>query len=123
MGKRTEVKRVQVSSLPVSGVTLIEHFERSFGRSPTTVSHAGGRVNLIGEHTDYHEGFVFPAAIDLRTTAVGALREDGVIRVRSVGIEDEAEASLSALRPPVVADWKAYVLGPFWALREQGYAV
>lgn len=102
---------------------LIETFERSFGREPTMVSHAGGRVNLIGEHTDYHDGFVFPAAIDLRTMAAGAPRDDGVIRIRSIKAEDEAEAEFSSLRPPVKVDWKAYVLGPFWALREQGYPV
>jgi galactokinase len=86
---------------------------------PTFFADAGGRVNLIGEHTDYHEGFVFPAAIDLRTTAVGAPRTDGKIKVFSAS-EGETSGTVDDLKPPGKLDWLAYVLGPFWALRESG---
>ena len=106
---------------PLEGV--IRRFEESFARRPTHAAHAGGRVNLIGEHTDYHDGFVFPAAIDLRTAVAGAPREDGVIRIRSTRASDEAQARVGALRIPVVVDWRAYATGPFWALGEKGYPV
>ena len=100
-------------------VALSDSFESAYGRRPQAGSDAGGRVNLIGEHTDYHEGYVFPAAIDLRTLAVGAKRNDGMVRVRSMRTAGEASATLATLAPPL-AGWQAYVLGPLWALREEG---
>jgi len=51
-------------------VELKSKFEEAFGRKAEWIADAGGRVNLIGEHTDYHEGYVLPAAIDLRTRAL-----------------------------------------------------
>jgi len=98
-------------------------FEAAYRRAPETVADAGGRVNLIGEHTDYHEGFVFPAAIDLRTRVAGAARPDGVLRVRSVNRGEETTVAIADLAPPSRVDWQAYVLGPFWALREAGHPI
>ncbi len=97
---------------------LGEVFRRRTGRKPTCLAHAGGRVNLIGEHTDYHEGFVFPAALDLRTVALGAPREDGVIRVWSENICEEYSIAIKDLRPGCVTGHARYLLGPFWAARE-----
>ena len=54
-------------------------FEAVFGYSPDGIWSAPGRVNLIGEHTDYNEGFVLPFAIDRRTFAALALRDDGLV--------------------------------------------
>lgn len=98
-------------------------FEQTFGRPPVLQASAGGRVNLIGEHTDYHEGFVFPAAIDLRTTVAAAPRDDGVVRVWSDNVKGLAEARLADLVPPPAPDWSSYVLGPFWALACAGHPV
>ena len=99
-----------------------EAFEKAFGRRPAAVAHAGGRVNLIGEHTDYHDGFVFPAAIDLRTFAAGAPRADGVVRVWSENEQAEVACPVAELALPAgKADWRSYVLGPIWALREEGW--
>lgn len=98
-------------------------FRERFGRDATAVASAGGRVNLIGEHTDYHEGFVFPAAIDLRATAAGAARDDGRVHIWSDNLGEAVEAVIDDLSPPEALSWRSYVLGPVWALREAGHAV
>lgn len=98
-------------------------FLRVFDRAPMAAANAGGRVNLIGEHTDYHEGFVLPAAIDLRTQVAAAARSDGVLRIRSEQVGKEVVVDLAALEPSPTVDWTSYVLGPFWVLRQEGFRV
>ncbi|MBP7126009.1 galactokinase [Myxococcota bacterium] len=99
-------------------------FREAFGADPAFVADAGGRVNLIGEHTDYHEGFVFPAAIDLRTLAAGSPRTDGRIRIRSGNVEELRESLVETLAPPGgFPPWWAYAEGPLWALREEGLPI
>jgi galactokinase len=95
-------------------------FEQVWGASPEAFSHAGGRVNLIGEHTDYHQGLVLPAAIDLRTWALGRRRADLRLRICSLDVHDTVEASIDALAPTDEAGWQSYVLGPLWAWRQRG---
>lgn len=96
------------------------------GREPDGVWSAPGRVNLIGEHTDYNEGFVLPFAIPHRTFAAAALRDDDRVRVASTFADEPVEvdlAQLDALFPtpvgsaPSVPEWSAYALGVAWALR------
>jgi galactokinase len=98
-------------------------FRRLVGREPDGVWSAPGRVNLIGEHTDYNDGFVLPVAIDLECRAAVARREDGLIRCWSVQLGQGASASVADLTGQRVADWSAYVLGVAWALREAGVPV
>jgi galactokinase len=102
---------------------MIEAFRRALGRDPIVLADAGGRVNLIGEHTDYHEGFVLPAAISLRTQVAASPREDGVLRILSEQAGAEVLYSVRELQPPTTVGWQAYVLGPFWVLREEGFDV
>lgn len=98
-------------------------FLQAFDRAPTAFANAGGRVNLIGEHTDYHEGFVLPAAINLRTHVAAAPRNDGVLRIRSEQVGKEIVVDSSSLEPSATVDWTSYVLGPFWVLRQEGFDV
>ncbi|MFS0853885.1 galactokinase [Microbacterium sp. 179-I 3D4 NHS] len=102
-------------------------FRSVTGREPEGVWSAPGRVNLIGEHTDYNDGFVLPFAIPQRTVAVAGLRAEDRIRVVSTfadGAVEVALADLDALFPADagsaarVPDWAAYPLGVAWALRE-----
>lgn len=95
------------------------------GRSPDGIWSAPGRVNLIGEHTDYNEGFVLPFAIPHRTYAAAAWRDDRRIRVTSTFADEPVEVSLDDLTQlfptgpdTSVPEWSAYVLGVAWALSE-----
>lgn len=93
-------------------------FGEQFGRSPELISEAPGRVNLIGEHTDYNGGFVLPAAID-RTVAVAlARRDDGILRAFSADYSqcDEFPAERVRRFMGTRGGWRDYVRGVVWAL-------
>ena len=104
-----------------------ELFGRMTGYAPTRVWSAPGRVNLIGEHTDYSEGFVLPFAIEHRTYAAVGHRGDGIIRVASTFDDSPVEVALvelsalfggapgEAVRSGSVPEWAAYPLGVAWA--------
>ncbi|GAA1701705.1 galactokinase [Microcella alkalica] len=95
-------------------------FTELFGREPEGLWSAPGRVNLIGEHTDYNEGFVLPFAIDRRTVVAVGLRDDRVVRVASTIADEVVEIDLADLSPAVLNGWPAYPLGVVWALGEFG---
>ncbi|GAA3342216.1 galactokinase [Curtobacterium pusillum] len=97
-------------------------FQQVYGYEPAVRYSAPGRVNLIGEHTDYNDGYVLPFAIDRRTTASIAPRTDRVIRVASAFDEAGGPVSLSLdeLTPDAMDGWSSYVFGIAWSLREQG---
>lgn len=80
---------------------------------------APGRVNLIGEHTDYNDGFVLPLAIDRTTTITVGRRSDRLLRVASTFEEGVHEASLDSLDPAGMEGWSAYVFGIAWALAKK----
>jgi len=101
-------------------------FEDLTGHAPAGVWSAPGRVNLIGEHTDYNDGFVLPFAIPQRTYAAAGIRDDGRIRVASTFADGTVEVALDELNTlfptpdaaePAVAEWAAYPLGVAWALQ------
>ena len=89
---------------------------------PTVLAVAPGRVNVIGEHTDYNDGFVLPMAIDRYTAVAAAPRADGVLRlVSEIDPADVAEFRLDRLDPAAAAGgWTDYPAGVAWALREAG---
>ncbi|MBH0131621.1 galactokinase [Salinibacterium sp. NK8237] len=103
---------------------LGQRFKELTGHDPEGVWSAPGRVNLIGEHTDYNEGFVLPFAIDRRTRAAVGLRADGVIRVTSTFDDTAVQLPLSGLDAARsagdIVGWSAYPLGVAWALGQHG---
>jgi galactokinase len=95
-------------------------FERLYGYTAEGVWSAPGRVNLIGEHTDYNEGFVLPFAINKRTVLALGIRDDAVIRVASSFADEVAEIAIADLDPEALGGWSAYPLGVAWALGQFG---
>lgn len=95
--------------------------EELYGTTPEGVWAAPGRVNLIGEHTDYNDGFVMPLALPHVTTVSASRRADGVVRVHSRDIPGPTvEFALDELAPGAVEGWAAYPAGVAWALRGAG---
>jgi galactokinase len=82
---------------------------------------APGRVNLIGEHTDYNDGFVLPFGIQQRTAVAVGLRDDRIIRVISRQSEKPVDVVLDDLTSDALEGWSAYPLGVAWALGEAGH--
>jgi galactokinase len=97
-------------------------FSDRFGRSPEGVWAAPARVNLIGEHTDYNDGFVLPLAIDRRVTVAAARRSDDLLRLVSLQKGDQ-DLRLAEVGPGAVSGWAAYAAGPVWALAQEGVEV
>ncbi len=96
--------------------TVFRLFGERFGGAPDGVWSAPGRVNLIGEHTDYNEGFVLPFAIDKRTHVAARPRPDRILRIASTIRDEAVDVSLDELRPGLTDDWTGYVWGMAWAL-------
>ena len=100
---------------------LRRKFSDSYGGTPR-VFRAPGRVNLIGEHVDYNEGWVLPFAIDRSCCAAVRLRNDGTLRIHSEQMQDRLECRLDDPRPSQ-HHWSNYVRGVAWALHEAGQNV
>ena len=101
-------------------------FHERFGHDHTRcrVARAPGRVNLIGEHTDYNDGFVLPVAIDRYATVVFAPRVDSMFRGYSIDFEQERAASFEELSPcKGTPSWFDYAAGVAWVLRAEGVPV
>ena len=108
---------------PADGVARAKAlFAATYGTEPTGVWAAPGRVNLIGEHTDYNAGLCLPIALPHRTYIALAPREDTIVRVVSDIAPDRiAQADLDGLQARGVDGWSAYPTGVAWALREAGF--
>ncbi|MER5884652.1 galactokinase [Streptomyces sp. NPDC001941] len=106
---------------------VADDFTRLYGRAPDGVWAAPGRVNLIGEYTDFNDGFVLPLALPHTAVAAFARRDDGVLRLHSADVPGplvELRADdLTPLSPYGHGGWAAYVAGVFWALRGAGHPV
>ncbi len=101
-----------------------ERFAERFGTDPAPkVAVAPGRVNLIGEHTDYNDGFVLPMAIGRTIVVVFRPRPDRTLRGHSVAYDETKEMDLDSLTAPGGSDWLSYVAGVAWAFAGAGFAV
>ncbi len=101
---------------------LLDVFRHRFGTPAHLVAVAPGRVNLIGEHTDYNEGHVLPLAID-RTVAVAAAPQADDVHAFSLDYGEDDSFSLAQIRPLPEGGWRNYVRGVAWALREAGHGL
>jgi galactokinase len=97
--------------------SIARSFEELYGRKPEVLAEAPGRVNLIGEHIDYSEGFVLPFAIADRAYAAIASRQDGLVRIASHQRKEKIfTIDISDVKPGSKGDWEKYVLGVLWTL-------
>jgi galactokinase len=94
---------------------------RSLFHTDATLYRAPGRVNLIGEHTDYNDGFVMPAAIGFSCWAAMAPRDDHKLVIHSENFDDRVEADLNDLHPLPDSEWANYPLGVAWSLERDGH--
>ncbi|MFJ6580610.1 galactokinase [Streptomyces sp. NPDC004288] len=99
-------------------------FEALYGAAPEGVWAAPGRVNLIGEYTDFNDGFVLPLALPHTAVAAVSRRDDGVLRLHSADVDGGVvQLAVDALEPLSGGGWAAYPAGVVWALREAGHPV
>ena len=96
-------------------------FERVHDHQPALCVAAPGRVNLIGEHTDYNDGFVLPAAIDRHVAIAAGPRADRKVRLYAVDFDDGVSFSLDAFSRDDRHRWSNYQRGVVWALQEAGH--
>src|SRR6266508_6733600 len=119
------VARSRLEVLAIRGSTstldsLVEAFRARAGRAPEGIWFAPGRVNLIGEHTDYSDGFVLPVAIDRGGRVAAARRGGRRLRCWSLQQAGQLDVDLAELGPCKVEGWSAYPAGVAWALGQAG---
>ena len=99
-------------------------FREAYARAAEGTWHAPGRVNLIGEHTDYNDGLVLPFALAQGVGVAAAGRDDGVLELRSLqAARETVTVRLDGLEPGAIEGWAAYAAGVAWALQEAGHRV
>ncbi len=101
-----------------------QQFVERFGTERAALARAvtaPGRVNLIGEHTDYNDGFVFPIAINFALRLMGAPRDDTTVRAYSSDLDDEVVFGLEEIAPDPVHTWSNYLRGVLRGLTDAGY--
>lgn len=98
-------------------------FREAFGSPPDRLAAAPGRVNLIGEHTDYNDGFVLPMAIDRHIAIAFSPRSDGRVSVRAPQVDGEVSFHVEEAVKGSHSGWAAYVAGTLWSLREAGLPI
>lgn len=98
-------------------------FATHFGQAPSMVVRAPGRVNLIGEHTDYNDGFVLPAAIDRATYIAAAPRSDRRVRVFAADLNESEEFAIDHIEPSGIRPWSNYIRGMVRSLLAAGHVI
>src|SRR5437867_11149536 len=99
--------------------SLADEFQRSYHTRPS-IFRAPGRVNLIGEHTDYNDGFVMPAAIGYMTHVASSPRADRQVIIRSQQVPEAFEIDLERWPARGLGQWSDYVLGVAVMLKQRG---
>jgi galactokinase len=104
---------------------VLASFAQAYDAAPEQVLRAPGRVNLIGEHTDYNDGYVLPCAIDYQTLVAASPRDDGLLRVVAADYGDASDQFRvdAPIAPRPDAPWANYVRGVVQMLRQRGLAV
>lgn len=102
---------------------VIDGFRAAFDALPELIARAPGRVNLIGEHTDYNDGYVLPMALDMGTTVAASRRSDGLLRVLAPRVAGKDVARLDDLRPREGPEWTRFVRGVAALLLAGGCAI
>lgn len=100
---------------------LVDAFREHIGGEPETIIRAPGRVNLIGEHTDYNDGFVLPVAIDRDIMVASRPRDDGLVRIYSLDFGAMVEFSIDDIQYDPENKWSNYPRGVALSLQEAGY--
>ena len=105
--------------MPLAKQDLVAYFTERFGQAPALVVRAPGRVNLIGEHTDYNDGFVLPLAIDRAAWIALRPRGDCRVKVYSIDYQEDREFGVAGLKHEK-AGWIEYLKGVAWCLQDAG---
>lgn len=99
--------------------TVLTAFQDQFGNNATFLARAPGRVNIIGEHTDYNDGFVLPAAIQQGIYIAGRARDDVQVNLHSLDFHDKASFSLDQLKDDSLPAWTRFLRGALWILTQE----
>ena len=102
---------------------LLREYHKAYDCNPDCLVKAPGRVDLMGNHTDYNDGFVLPVALDVDIMAAGRLRNDRIIRLISTDIPGESSFSLDNITKDILSPWTNYVRGIAKYLQESGYTL
>lgn len=122
--KRQNVRDSKRSNLSTFGRFDFSTFERRYGAAPAVVARAPGRVNLIGEHTDYNDGFVLPFAIEASVyVTAGRPSRQRNITVYSAATNESADFAPDVSAPATSATWQNYVRGVVAGLRDAGVGI
>jgi len=101
---------------------VIQSFQKEFGSDPTLLTHSPGRVNIIGEHTDYNDGFVLPMALNFSTWIALRPRGDQRVLVRALDKGEVLEFDLNDFEKGS-GGWREYITGVAWALQDAGHTL
>jgi len=110
----------QLADLPV---VVTSAFTKHYGYRPSHIARAPGRVNIIGEHTDYNDGFVLPAAIDRAIYIAGRLRADNKVSVQSLDYGGISTFTLDELQDKGLPHFTRFPRGVMWILKQQGHVL
>lgn len=107
----------------ISQVNILTQEFRAVFQEPPLLVRSPGRINIIGEHTDYNDGLVLPAAIDKAVYTAISPRDDGKIHLLALDMNERFEADLSELKPVTYVNWPNYVLGPAARIMQEGHPI